>query len=847
MPWPSLAETLELKPLVLAGPILRKVTPLSVTVWLALKNACTVTLTVYSSAGRALLTGTRASTEIGTHLHLVAVTADHLVGPTTALAEGQVFSYDLSFTEAGSGTSYSLAAASQNASLSYPGRLLPSLCLPPSDVNKLRIVHGSCRKPHGDGPDALALLDDLLATTHDDPFARPQQLLLTGDQIYADDVAAGLLTMITDAARTLLAWGGRDELMPLPDSPLKGVPEPRKYPPVPGHRLPPYQRNYALGLSGFTSDDMGCHLMSLGEYLCMYLFAWSDVLWRRHNDGSAELPPPEDIVETSIALRSFAPQDADARREPAEPWRNLSTSAEKRADKVRTIARHNEGLVRFHGRLGRVRRALANVPVYMIFDDHEITDDWNMRLASTLNIHESALGRRVVQNGMVAYALCQHWGNAPEQFADDGTLPPGRKLLSYLDKARGDDYAQRSALICAALGLPTAAEIRSQRRLIHGPDSLRYHHLVRGPGHKIVFTDSRTWRSYSPRGETILIPEDVLRQQFADGAVDARQALLVVLSTNAPPVRSIRTAEGHDTLVNRSEHHPDLYESWALPSDATDRLFKVISDQLPLVDGTRQGSALLISGDVHHGFASRLLFEGHSRFEDSQDRPQPVSAVYGQLVSSAFCNANGATRGLHREGHDYTPSVLQGMAIPKGRTERLCGRNLRPGEYVRAGTTTMTSVLPELHQVQVFQNRSGTVGGMWEFNFRPNPGWDWAYRLDYLHPTASPLEAITPPAARAGDTAATRRDSGRDHHRFAAAYRQYNRTGGSFQEVVGVNCISEVRFEWPSQGARSALHTMFWEQPGDQDPKRYTTVRVSLDPARPALLDPDLTLERVGS
>lgn len=57
----------------------------------------------------------------------------------------------------------------------------------------------------------------------------------------------------------------------------------------------------------------------------------------------------------------------------------MATSGEKRAERTRTIARHNECLVRFHSRLGRGRRALANVPVYMIFDAHEITDDWNMR------------------------------------------------------------------------------------------------------------------------------------------------------------------------------------------------------------------------------------------------------------------------------------------------------------------------------------------------------------------------------------------------------------------------------------------------------------------------------------
>lgn len=68
---------------------------------------------------------------------------------------------------------------------------------------------------------------------------------------YADDMAAGLLTMTTDAARTLLAWGDSDELLPLPGSPVKWASEPRKYPPVASHRLPPYQRNCALGLSGF--------------------------------------------------------------------------------------------------------------------------------------------------------------------------------------------------------------------------------------------------------------------------------------------------------------------------------------------------------------------------------------------------------------------------------------------------------------------------------------------------------------------------------------------------------------------------------------------------------------------
>lgn len=62
----------------------------------------------------------------------------------------------------------------------------------------------------------LAALDDLLRTIesnqnptknqYEDPNARPHLLLLTGDQIYADDVSPLLLCALHDAANALLGW-----------------------------------------------------------------------------------------------------------------------------------------------------------------------------------------------------------------------------------------------------------------------------------------------------------------------------------------------------------------------------------------------------------------------------------------------------------------------------------------------------------------------------------------------------------------------------------------------------------------------------------------------------------------
>src|SRR6185503_7618579 len=66
--------------------------------------------------------------------------------------------------------------------------------------------------------------------------------------------------------------------------------------------------------------------------------------------------------------------------------------------------------------LPAVQRALANIPVYMIFDDHEVSDDWNLNRKWRDNVERSALGRRLLTNALIAYWLCQGWGNDPARF-----------------------------------------------------------------------------------------------------------------------------------------------------------------------------------------------------------------------------------------------------------------------------------------------------------------------------------------------------------------------------------------------------------------------------------------------
>src|SRR5437588_12988318 len=79
MSWTPLAERFSHLPLILAGPMLRRTEPRAVTVWLALKEARTVTLRIYAKNAEGNLVqqleGTRHTVRLGDHLHIVAVTA----------------------------------------------------------------------------------------------------------------------------------------------------------------------------------------------------------------------------------------------------------------------------------------------------------------------------------------------------------------------------------------------------------------------------------------------------------------------------------------------------------------------------------------------------------------------------------------------------------------------------------------------------------------------------------------------------------------------------------------------------------------------------------------------------
>jgi hypothetical protein len=577
--WIPLEQRFAALPLILAGPIVRRVEPHAVTVWLALKETRAVTLRIYAEGPNGKLieqfAGTHTTVSLAPYLHLVAVTA-YANSDEQRLAWGQHYSYNLFFQDPGQNASPSdlyapgvllnypdLATSLQR--LVYPGQPLPGFVLPPEEIDRLRIIHGSCRKPGGKGKEMLFALDTLIASALERGEERPQILCLTGDQIYADDVATPLLHTLIDAGQNLFA--DQTEILP---SIAKSAAQ-----------LPPTQRHDVVrNLAALTTTTPANHLLSLAEYAAMYLFVWSDILW------PTELPALEDLWQQYPELQPRSTDNRDIKKFRASYEQEL------------------ERLYRFRGTLPAVRRALANIATYMVCDDHDITDDLYLDGAWCRQVLMRPLGRAILRNGQLAFALFQGWGNTPAQFAEEH----GRLLLRAISQRNGEydreiqeEERSRIALIEEILGLPSkfngrGALPRSERALNW------YYACATPPGYQIIALDTRTQRYYhAPDDFPGLLSTYAIQAQLSALAHDKTDLSIIISPAPVLGIDFIETVQFWSRWHVKENYAYDC-EAWSLNWGTFLRFLRAVSAMRRVV---------FLSGDVHYGFGASLDYWDH--------------------------------------------------------------------------------------------------------------------------------------------------------------------------------------------------------------------------------------------
>src|SRR5262249_9112358 len=331
-------------PLLLAGPILRRVAPALVSVWAAFSEPVKVRLLVWegrAESGRPdpfIESGPAPTVRVGAKLHLVQVTIAIPPSDGKSLQADALYSYDLEITP-GSGAVQTLASLGMlqvvepedaqgnkqvpRVPLGFEPNLLPSFAPPPSELGNLNLLYGSCRRPGHPDPDALAMVDDLIFDDdrYKDARARPHQLFLGGDQIYADDATPLHMLLEMDIAQRLIGRTGsapqlaepiehvgldsmlvkKDETTIIdPANPaaaytLEDHDKTAADPDLPVDRAHfPEERRLSLTRrdAQLTSEDGESHVISLGEFAALYLSVWSNAIWGTEVTGARYAADP---------------------------------------------------------------------------------------------------------------------------------------------------------------------------------------------------------------------------------------------------------------------------------------------------------------------------------------------------------------------------------------------------------------------------------------------------------------------------------------------------------------------------------------------------------------------------
>jgi hypothetical protein len=364
-------------PDILAGPMLRRVTQEQLVLWLVTSRPLEISLCLYKHRDdHCFFTGSIKSfapkpVRIGERAYIYLIS----YVPKIPFPIDELLEYDLIIhTQQGDKT---LQDCIPN--LVYKGQKRPVfLCKPQLD----HVLYGSCRKPHYPSKDALLRIDSELGESLESAEQRPALLIMAGDQIYADDVAGPMLVAIhqviallglfpeklagavvsdsEELLRSEICYYGREDLLPhsketktLRNRFFGGVRKPI-----------------------FTTDSAQNHLVTLAEVVAMYLLVWSPELWAY-----------VDMEAKGIA-------DSHINRYEVE-----RVEVELFADGLQGV-----------------RRFLAHLPTYMIFDDHDVTDDWNLTGGWEEVAYKHPFSRRIIGNALIAYFLFQGWGNNPQQF-----------------------------------------------------------------------------------------------------------------------------------------------------------------------------------------------------------------------------------------------------------------------------------------------------------------------------------------------------------------------------------------------------------------------------------------------
>ncbi len=253
-----------------------------------------------------------------------------------------------------------------------------------------------------------------------------------------------------------------------------------------------------------------------------------------------------------------------------------------------------------------IRWVLSTLPSAMIFDDHDIRDDWNTSWSWRRDIRATTWWQERIVSGLSSYWVHQHLGNlSPGELAGEELFARVRAHAESDEEGELDLTEPLQALAARADAEPPTYRWSFTREL---GDCL------------LVVADSRAARDLRPDGRSMLDPVEL---EWLDAALRGGHRHVFIgtsLPFLLPP--GLHDFEAMDEAVaqgafgrwaaraaERVRRVIDL-EHWAAFNEGFDEVFDMVMDLARGHRGPAPATVTFLSGDVHNSYLAEVVDPG---------------------------------------------------------------------------------------------------------------------------------------------------------------------------------------------------------------------------------------------
>ena len=256
------------------------------------------------------------------------------------------------------------------------------------------------------------------------------------------------------------------------------------------------------------------------------------------------------------------------------------------------------------------RWLLSTLPSCMIFDDHDVRDDWNTSWSWHEEINRTPWWHERLMGALSSYWVYQHIGNlSPGQLAED-------EVYAQVLEAAADAAGRGAEEDAEELDL-TEVVFDLSRRVDRHPDVYRYSYRRDLGDSRLVVVDSRAARVLEPDHRSMLDPAEMhwLDEQLT-GDVEhllIGTSLPFLLPPGLHDLEAIDEVLANGTrgrvlarAAEKARQSIDL-EHWAAFNDGFVEVFDMVRQVARGERGAAPASVVFLSGDVHNSYVAEVV------------------------------------------------------------------------------------------------------------------------------------------------------------------------------------------------------------------------------------------------